>query len=75
MRRACSAAISSAASGRPPTKDLGIALAGARRMNLSLPGLGLAEQPYVAARAQGLGRKGTHALLPALARVSAIEWR
>jgi 3-hydroxyisobutyrate dehydrogenase len=56
-------------------KDLGIALAEARRMNLSLPGLALAEQLYVAARAQGLGRKGTHALLPALARVSAIEWR
>lgn len=56
-------------------KDLGIALTEARRMNLSLPGLALAEQLYVAARAQGLGRKGTQALLPALARVSAMDWR
>jgi 3-hydroxyisobutyrate dehydrogenase len=55
-------------------KDLGIALAEARRMQLALPGLALAEQLYVATQAQGLGQKGTHALLIALARVSAIEW-
>ena len=36
-------------------KDLGIALAEARRMDLALPGLALAEQLYIAARAQGLG--------------------
>jgi 3-hydroxyisobutyrate dehydrogenase len=55
-------------------KDLGIALAEARRMQLSLPGLALAEQLYIAAQAQGLGQKGTHALLLALARVSAVDW-
>jgi 3-hydroxyisobutyrate dehydrogenase len=55
-------------------KDLGIALAEARRMRLSLPGLALAEQLYVAAQAQGLGQKGTHALLFALAEVSAVDW-
>jgi 3-hydroxyisobutyrate dehydrogenase len=55
-------------------KDLGIALAEARRMKLSLPGLALAEQLYVAAQAQGLGQKGTHALLLALAQVSAVDW-
>jgi len=34
-------------------KDMGIALAEAERMNLCLPGLGLAKQPYEAVRAQG----------------------
>jgi 3-hydroxyisobutyrate dehydrogenase len=55
-------------------KDMGIALAEARRMNLSLPGLALAEQLYVALQAQGAGRKGTHALILALARLSDIDW-
>ena len=54
-------------------KDLGIALAEARRMNLALPGTALAEQLYVAARSQGLGQRGTHALSLALARVSGID--
>jgi 3-hydroxyisobutyrate dehydrogenase len=55
-------------------KDLGIALAEARRMSLSLPGLALAEQLYVAASAQGRGQKGTHALVLALAQLSDIQW-
>ncbi|MBX3470903.1 MAG: NAD(P)-dependent oxidoreductase [Planctomycetes bacterium] len=55
-------------------KDLGIALDEARRLGLSLPGLALAEQLYLAAEAQGLGRRGTHALQLALARLSAVEW-
>jgi 3-hydroxyisobutyrate dehydrogenase len=55
-------------------KDMGIALAEARRMNLALPGLALAEQLYRAVEAQGHGRKGTHALMLALARLSAIDW-
>jgi 3-hydroxyisobutyrate dehydrogenase len=55
-------------------KDLGIALAEARRMNLALPGLALAEQLYIAARAQGRGQCGTHALLLALASLSDVEW-
>ena len=54
-------------------KDLGIALAEARRMNLALPGLALAEQLYIAARSQGLGQNGTQALLVALARMSDVE--
>jgi 3-hydroxyisobutyrate dehydrogenase len=55
-------------------KDMGIALSEARRMNLSLPGLALAEQLYVALIAQGHGRKGTHSLLLALASLSDVEW-
>ena len=55
-------------------KDMEIGLAEARRMNLSLPGLALAHELYLALRAQGGGRKGTHALLLALARLSDVEW-
>ena len=55
-------------------KDMGIALSEAKRMNLSLPGLALAEQLYVALIAQGHGRKGTHSLLLALASLSEIDW-
>lgn len=56
-------------------KDMGIALAEARRMNLSLPGLALAEQLYVSVQACGWGKKGTHALQLALARLSNVDWR
>lgn len=55
-------------------KDLGIALAEARRMNVVLPGAALAEQLYVAVRAQGLGQKGTQALARALAGMSGLDW-
>jgi 3-hydroxyisobutyrate dehydrogenase-like beta-hydroxyacid dehydrogenase len=55
-------------------KDLGIALAEARRMKLSLPGTALAEQLYIAAQGIGLGEKGTHALSVALGRVSGGDW-
>jgi 3-hydroxyisobutyrate dehydrogenase len=55
-------------------KDMGIALAEAKRMKLALPGLALAEQLYVALIAQGHGRKGTHSLLLALASLSDLEW-
>jgi 3-hydroxyisobutyrate dehydrogenase len=55
-------------------KDMAIALAEARRMKLSLPGLALAEQLYRAVQAQGYSRKGTHALMLALAHLSAIDW-
>lgn len=54
-------------------KDMGIALAEAEKMNLSLPGLGLAKQLYEAVRAQGYGRKGTHALLMALEALNGIK--
>ncbi len=56
-------------------KDMGIALAETRRMKLCLPGLALAEQLYRAVAAQGYERKGTHALMLALAKLSAIEWK
>jgi 3-hydroxyisobutyrate dehydrogenase len=55
-------------------KDMGIALAESRRMKLALPGLALSEQLYRAVEAQGYGRKGTHALLLALANLSRIDW-
>jgi 3-hydroxyisobutyrate dehydrogenase len=54
-------------------KDMGIALDEARRMNLSLPGLALANQLYLAVQAQGWGRKGTHALMLALEQLSNIK--
>ena len=54
-------------------KDMGIALSEARRMNLSLPGLALANQLYVAVQAQGYGRKGTHALMLALEQLSNVK--
>ena len=54
-------------------KDMGIALAEAERMNLCLPGLGLAKQMYEAVRAQGFGRKGTQALMLALEAMSGIK--
>ena len=55
-------------------KDMGIALAESRRMNLAMPGLALAEQLYRAVAAQGFARKGTQALLLALASLSNVDW-
>lgn len=54
-------------------KDLGIALAESARMGLSLPGLALAHQLYVAVKAQGHGRLGTHSLMLALETMNGIE--
>ncbi|HEY7427529.1 MAG TPA: NAD(P)-dependent oxidoreductase [Gemmataceae bacterium] len=54
-------------------KDMGIALDEAKRMNLSLPGLALANQLYLAVQAQGYGKKGTHALMLALEHLSGIN--
>jgi 3-hydroxyisobutyrate dehydrogenase and related beta-hydroxyacid dehydrogenases len=56
-------------------KDMGIALEEARRMGLALPGLALAHQLYVSVQALGHGKKGTHALLLALAAMSGIDWQ
>jgi len=56
-------------------KDMGVALAEARRMGLSLPGLALAQQLYLAIQAQGHGRDGTHALQLAIASLSGIDWK
>ena len=55
-------------------KDMGIALAEARRMRLALPGLALAESLYVALQAHGHGRSGTQALVLALAELSKSDW-
>jgi 3-hydroxyisobutyrate dehydrogenase len=56
-------------------KDMGIALDEARNLGLSLPGLALAHQLYLALQAQGHGRKGTHALQLALASLANIDWK
>jgi len=56
-------------------KDMGIALQESKRMELSMPGLALANQLYVALKAQGHGRDGTHSLLLALASLSNIDWK
>lgn len=56
-------------------KDMGIALAEAKRMGLSLPGLALGEQLYLSVKAKGWGRNGTHALMLALSEMSGIDWR
>lgn len=54
-------------------KDMGIALAEAEKMRLSLPGLALAKQLYEAVRALGHGRKGTQALMLALEHLSGVK--
>ena len=54
-------------------KDMGIALAEAKRMKLALPGLALVHQLYLAVQAQGHGQCGTHALMLALEQMSHTE--
>ena len=54
-------------------KDMGIALEEAKRMNIALPGLALANQLYLALKAQGYGRKGTQALMLALEHISNVK--
>ena len=56
-------------------KDMGIALSEGKAMGLSLPGLALSHQLYLAVQAQGHGRDGTHALALALANMSGIDWK
>lgn len=56
-------------------KDMGIALAEAKRMGLCLPGLALAHQLYISVKANGYGRNGTHALQLALAQMSNVDWK
>ena len=55
-------------------KDMGIALKEANRLGLSLPGLAMAHQLYLAVQAQGGGRLGTHALQLALSNLSQVDW-
>src|SRR5947209_18327939 len=54
-------------------KDMGIALKEAERMNLCLSGLALAKQLYESVRANGLGRKGTQALMLALEKMANVQ--
>lgn len=56
-------------------KDMGIALEESKRMGLSMPGLALAHQLYLALKAQGHARDGTHALHLALAAMSQVDWK
>ena len=56
-------------------KDMGIALDEAKRMGLCLPGLALSHQLYIALKAQGHARAGTHALQLALANLANIDWK
>jgi 3-hydroxyisobutyrate dehydrogenase len=51
-------------------KDMGIALQEAAAAGLSLPGLALVHQLYLAVKAQGHGRAGTQALMLALRRLN-----
>jgi 3-hydroxyisobutyrate dehydrogenase len=54
-------------------KDMGIALEESKRMGLVMPGLALVNQLYLAVQAQGLGRKGTHALALALEHLAGMK--
>jgi len=54
-------------------KDMGIALAEARSMNLSPPGLSLVHHFYVSAMAAGLENLGTQGIYRAFARMNGVE--
>ncbi len=54
-------------------KDMGIALAEAQRMNLSLPGLALVNQFYTAAMAMGYESLGTQGLYRVLAQINHVD--
>ncbi|MBM3803220.1 MAG: NAD(P)-dependent oxidoreductase [Acidimicrobiia bacterium] len=54
-------------------KDMGLALAEAERLKLSLPGLALAKQLYESVLANGGARKGTQALILALEALNGIK--
>lgn len=56
-------------------KDMGIALAEGKNLGLSLPGLALSHQLYLALQAQGHGRDGTHALQLVLSRLADVDWQ
>ena len=56
-------------------KDLGLCLDECRRMQIVLPGIGLAEQLYRSMQARGQGDLGTQALIDCLATLSGKQWR
>ena len=53
-------------------KDMGIALKEAKRMNISLQGLSLANQFYIAATAMGYENLGTHGLYKVIQKINSI---
>lgn len=55
-------------------KDLGLVLEECRRMHLVLPGCALADQFYRSMQGRDLGKKGTQALIQALAEFSGTVW-
>lgn len=56
-------------------KDMGIALEESQQMGLELPGLELTERLYRELADMGHARKGTHALILALSKMSNLEWK
>lgn len=54
-------------------KDMTVALAEARAMNLALPGLGLVSQMFNAVAAQGHARMGTHSLMLTLEKLNDVK--
>jgi len=56
-------------------KDMGIALAEGKNMQLLLPALALSHQLYLGVQAQGHSRDGTHALQLAYAQASNVDWK
>ena len=56
-------------------KDMALALEEAGRLGIALPGLALVHQLYLAVKAQGHGKLGTHALMLALEQLSQTEIR
>ena len=54
-------------------KDMGIALDEAKKMDLCLPGLSLAHQFYLSAKALGLGKRGTHALSLVFEKMNGLD--
>lgn len=55
-------------------KDLNIAMEEAKAMNLNLPGLQLSLRLYDELKKMGHGKKGTHSLMLALAKMNDIEF-
>lgn len=56
-------------------KDLGLCLEECRRMQIVLPGIGLAEELYRSMQARGQGNLGTQALIDCLASLSGKHWQ
>ena len=56
-------------------KALGLCLDECRRMQIVLPGIGLAEQLYRSMQARGQGNLGTQTLIDCLATLSGKQWR